>query len=83
MKILEGKWNGILYEGGFDNFSVNGSLHMEREILYKNNPIIESEKRLNIAYLLWLYCWKRWEERDFKSMEFKREKLSKCTKRKI
>lgn len=39
MKILEGKWNGILYEGGFDNFSVNGSLHMEREILYKNNPI--------------------------------------------
>lgn len=52
MKILEGKWNGILYEGGFDNFSVNGSLHMEREILYKNNPIIESEKRLNMAYLL-------------------------------
>ena len=52
MKILERKWNGILYEGGFDNFSVNGSFHMEREVLYKNNPSIESKKRLNMAYLL-------------------------------
>lgn len=52
MKIQEGKWDGILYEGGFDNFSVNGSFHMEREILYKNNATIESEKRLNMAYLL-------------------------------
>ena len=52
MKILEGKWDGILYEGGFDDFSVNGSFHMERTVLYKNNPIIESKKRLNMAYLL-------------------------------
>ena len=52
MKILRGKWNGILYEGGFDNFSVNGSFNIENEILYKNNPSIESEKRLNMAYLL-------------------------------
>lgn len=52
MKILEIKCNGILYEGGFDNFSVNGSLHMGEEVLYKNNPSIESKKRLNMAYLL-------------------------------
>lgn len=52
MKILERKWNGILYEGGFSNFSVNGSFNMEREVLYKNNPTIESKKRLNMAYLL-------------------------------
>lgn len=52
MKILEGKWNGILYEGGFDNFSVNGGFHMERREFLKNNPTIESEKRLNMAYLL-------------------------------
>ena len=50
--MLEGKWNGILYEGGFDNFSVNGSFNMEKEVLYKNNPTIESAKRLNMAYLL-------------------------------
>lgn len=52
MKILELKWNGILYEGGFGNFSVNGSSYMEREVLYKDNPITESKKRLNMAYLL-------------------------------
>ena len=52
MTRLEEKWNGILYEGGFENFSVNGSFHMEREILYKNNPGIEAKKRLNMAYLL-------------------------------
>ncbi len=52
MKILKGKWNGILYEGGFDDFSVNGSFYMEKEVLYKNNPIIESRKRLDMAYLL-------------------------------
>lgn len=52
MKILERKWNGILYEGGFDNFTVDGSFHMEEEVLYKNNPRIESQKRLDMAYLL-------------------------------
>lgn len=52
MKILEGKLNGILYEGGFDGFSVDGTFHMERELSYKNNPSIESEKRVNMAYLL-------------------------------
>lgn len=46
------KMDGILYEGGFDNFSVNGSFHMKKEVLYKNNPTIESGKRLNMAYLL-------------------------------
>ena len=46
MKKLKGKWHGILYEGGFDNFSVNGSFYMQREVLYKNNPHIEGEKRL-------------------------------------
>lgn len=52
MKIPKEKWNGILYEGEFDDFSVNGKFHMEREVLYKNNPFIESNKRLNMAYLL-------------------------------
>lgn len=52
MKILGKKWNGILYEGGFDNFTVDGSFHMEKEVLYKNNPLIESQKRLDMAYLL-------------------------------
>ena len=52
MKILNSKWNGILYEGGFGNFSVNGSCHMEKEVLYKNNPSIEAKTRLNMAYLL-------------------------------
>lgn len=52
MKISRKKWNGILYEGGFDNFSVNGYFHMEREVLYKNNPTIEAKNRLNMAYLL-------------------------------
>ena len=41
-----------MHEGGFDNFSVNGSVHMQREVLYKNNPSIESKKRLNMGYLL-------------------------------
>ena len=52
MKKLEEKWNGILYEGGFDNFSVNGTFHMERDVLYKNNPAIEARKRLDMAYIL-------------------------------
>ncbi len=52
MKILEEKLNGILYEGGFDDFSVDGSFHMEKEVQYKSNPRIESEKRVNMAYLL-------------------------------
>lgn len=52
MKIPEEKWNGILYEGGFDDFSVNGNFHMEKEVLYKNNPVTESRKRLDMAYLL-------------------------------
>lgn len=39
-------------EGGFNNFSVNGSFYLQREVLYKNNPHIEAEKRLNMAYLL-------------------------------
>lgn len=46
------KLNGILYEGGFDNFSVNGSNHMEEKVGYKNNPTIEGRKRLNMAYTL-------------------------------
>lgn len=46
------KLNGILYEGGFDDFSVNGSIHMEREVSLKNNPSIEGKKRLNMAYSL-------------------------------
>lgn len=46
------KLNGILYDGGFEDFSVNGSNHMERRISYKNNPTIEGRKRLNMAYLL-------------------------------
>lgn len=52
MKILEEKWNGILFEGGFEDFCVNGSFSMEREVLYKNNPTIEAKKRLNMAYVL-------------------------------
>lgn len=52
MKKQREKWNGILYNGGFDDFSVNGSLHMGENILYKNNPTIESGKRLNMSYLL-------------------------------
>lgn len=51
MKKRKGKWNGILNEGGFDNFSVNGDLYMQRQVLYKNNPNIEGKKRLNMAYL--------------------------------
>ena len=46
------KISGILYEGGFDNFFVNGSYNMEKEVLFKNNPSIEASKRLNMAYLL-------------------------------
>lgn len=46
------KLNGILYEGGFDEFSVNGNFHMEKKVLYKNNPSIEQTKRLNMGYLL-------------------------------
>ena len=46
------KMNGILYEGGFDNFSINGEYAMEREVLFKNNPTIEAQKRLNMSYLL-------------------------------
>lgn len=46
------KLNGILYEGGFDEFSVNGEFHMEKEVLYKNNPSIEQTKRLDMAYLV-------------------------------
>lgn len=46
------KISGILYEGGFDNFFVNGSHNMEKEVLFKNNPSIEASKRLNMAYLL-------------------------------
>ena len=52
MRILERRWNGILYEGGFEDFSVNGEFHMEKQIQYKNEPIIECRKRLNMAYLL-------------------------------
>lgn len=48
----ERKLNGILYEGGFNDFSVNGSRHMEREVSLKNNPTIEMKKRLNMAYSL-------------------------------
>lgn len=50
--IQKEKWNGILYEGGFENFSVNGSCNMEDKVLYKNNPTIEAKKRLNMSYLL-------------------------------
>ena len=49
---IKRKMNGILYEGGFDNFSVNGSFHMEEQVFYKDNPRIESSRRLNMAYLL-------------------------------
>ena len=52
MKVLKVKYSGILYEGGFEDFSVNGDFYMQREVLYKNNPTIEAEKRLNMAYLL-------------------------------
>lgn len=52
MKKQKGKWNGILNEGGFDRFSVNGSFYMQRKVLYKNSPHIEGKKRLNMAYLL-------------------------------
>ena len=52
MMKQKGKWNGILNEGGFDNFCVNGSYYMQRQVLYKNNPTIEGKKRLNMAYLL-------------------------------
>lgn len=46
------KMKGILYEGGFDNFSINGEFSTEREVLFKNNPMMEASKRLNMAYLL-------------------------------
>lgn len=46
------KLNGILYDGGFDSFSVNGATHMQKMVNYKNNPTIEGKKRLNMAYLL-------------------------------
>lgn len=46
------KMIGILYEGGFDNFSVNGDKTMEKPILLKNNPDIEINKRINMAFLL-------------------------------
>lgn len=49
---MKSKMYGILYEGGFDNFSVNGEFNMEREVLFKSNPTIEASKRLNMAYLL-------------------------------
>ncbi len=49
---MKRKMEGILYEGGFDNFSINGNFAMEREVLFKNNPTIEASKRLNMAYLL-------------------------------
>lgn len=52
MKMLKEKWNGILYDGGFDDFSVNGDLYMEEEVSYKNNPGIEGRKRMDMAYLL-------------------------------
>lgn len=52
MKKPREKWNGILYNGGFDSFSVNGDLYMEKKIRYENNPFTESEKRLNMSYLL-------------------------------
>lgn len=52
MKKKIKKSGGILYNGGYNNFSVNGSIFMEREVLYKNNPLIEGKKRLNMAYLL-------------------------------
>lgn len=41
-----------MYDGGFEDFSVTGSFHMEREVNYKNNPLLEAEKRCNMAYLL-------------------------------
>lgn len=41
-----------MYNGGFEDFSVTGSFHMERAVSYKNDPMIESDKRLNMAYLL-------------------------------
>lgn len=46
------KMKGILYEGGFDNFSINGEFAMQRKVLFKNNPTIEASKRLDMAYLL-------------------------------
>ena len=46
------KMRGILYEGGFEDFSVNGDYHMQKEVLFRNNPKIEARKRLNMAYLL-------------------------------
>ena len=51
MKKPKERQNGILYLGGFEDFSVNGSNYMEKEIQYKNNPYIESKKRLSMAYL--------------------------------
>jgi hypothetical protein len=45
MNKLKQKWNGILYEGGYDDFTVNTDMT-------KNNPDIERKKRAGYAYLL-------------------------------
>lgn len=45
MNKCKKKWNGILYEGGYDNFSINSAK-------LKNNPYIERKKRIQFAFLL-------------------------------
>jgi len=45
MKKSKKKWNGILYEGGYDNFSASSGI-------MKNNPHLERKKRVAFAYLL-------------------------------
>lgn len=46
MDKIKKKWNGILYEGGYGDFSVNSGIEG------KDNPDIEIQRRLEAAYLL-------------------------------
>ena len=38
---IKRKLKGILYEGGFDNYCVDGSLKTQKEVFLKNNALIK------------------------------------------
>lgn len=46
MKTLKGKWNGILYDGQYGNYSV------ETGLVNKGSSILEMRRRASIAYMI-------------------------------